>query len=160
MAIENLSGLSALSLPHLLRGLLPAIEVIGWLGKPWSPDWGEFHVGSLSFRREAGRRMYVEGSPPHPVPTWLEQTYPKNQGCSALCVLVPTAHSVLHSPLMNSFNKQSPACFPGYKRRKQCGALVEPRQAREKSQGLLTLAESTCWAALPTSSSPGLSSRE
>lgn len=73
-------------------------------------------------------------------PLGLEQTYPKNQGCSALCVLVPTAPSALHSPLMNSFNKQRPACFPGYKRRKQCGALAELRQAREKSQGLLTLA--------------------
>lgn len=87
MAIENLAGLSALSLPHLLRGLLPAIEVIGWLGKPWSPGWGEFHVGSLSLRREAGRRMYVEGSPPHPVLTWPGTDIPKEP--RVLCPLRP-----------------------------------------------------------------------
>lgn len=125
MAIENLAGLSALSLPHLLRGLLPAIEVKGWLDRPWS----EFHVGSLSFRREAGHRMWKEALPTLS-PLDLEQTYPKSQGCSALCVLVPTAPSVLHSPFINSFNKQGPACFPGYRRRKQCGTLVELMQAR------------------------------
>lgn len=96
---------------------------------PWSPGWGEFHVGSLSFRREAGHRMWKEALPTLS-PLGLEQTYPKSQGCSALCVLVPTAPSVLHSLFLNGFNKQGSACFPGYRRREQCGALVEPMQAR------------------------------
>lgn len=96
-------------------------------------------MNSMSVHCHSGEKQAVGCMWKEALPTLsslgLEQTYPKNQGCSALCVLVPTAPSVLYSPLMNSFNKQSPACFPGYKRRKQCGALVELRQSQREESG-------------------------